>query len=203
MYDVGLPLPRSWLYGIGGLIVVIATFAIGYFIASRDPPRAAVTQESAAMATDAPADDVLVARAAAEPAQNFPAFAPEGVIVVSAPSRDERAFAEARERFEQPSRPVESAQRRARSNEPRPPVAVARPEPRERELAELSEPETNADERPSRDEAPAVRDDGEDANRDEETSDSRSWYGSEEYRREVEERRRAEREGRRRRSDGS
>jgi hypothetical protein len=151
------------------------------------------------MATDASVDDVLVARPVAEPPKHFPAFAPEGVIVVSAPSRDERVFAEARAHIEQPSRPVESAQRRARPSEPRPPAAVARAEPRERELAELSEdarPETNADERPTRNEAPPVREEA--AGGDAEESDNRSWYGSEEYRREVEERRRAEREARRR-----
>ena len=190
LYDIGFPLPRSWLFGIAGFIVVIATFAIGYFIASRDRPAAAASPEPT-IAADVSADDVLVARAVAEPPKHFPAFAPEGVIVVQARSQ-ERAFAEAR--IEQPSRRVENARR--------PPVAVARAEARAQELAELSEearPETRADERPARNEAPPVREqEAEYADAEAEGSANRSWYGSEEYWREVRERRRAEREAQRR-----
>jgi hypothetical protein len=194
LYDIGFPLPRSWLLGIAGFIVVIAAFAIGYVIAGRDPPQTAEVDEPAAIVADNPVDDVLVARAVAEPPKHFPAFAPEGVIVVSAPSQ-ERAFAE----IEQPSRRVESAQRRVRSSEPRPPVTVAQTDPRAQELAEPSEearPETSADERPARNEAPPVREDAEAGHAAE--GNNRSWYGSEEYWREVRERRRAEREAQRR-----
>jgi hypothetical protein len=201
LYDLGFPLPRSWLYGLGGFVVVTAAFAIGLVVANSGPAGTAEVEGAAAIVADESADDVIVVRPSAESA-HFPAFAPEGVIVVSAPSRDERAFAEDRER-------IETARRRAQSNETRPPVAVARAEPRARELdarTEEAHPETRADERLARNEAPPVRENEEteyaDAEATQEESDNRSWYGSAEYRREVQERRRAEREARRRRNDG-
>jgi hypothetical protein len=211
LYDIGFPFPRSWLYAIGGFIVVIATFAIGYFLASRHPLSADRIEEQAVTAADSSPDDVLVARAIPERPQHLPAFAPEGVIVVAAPSRDEPTIAEVRERIEQPSDRVERARSRARANERRPAAAVARAEssaPGAREVDALPEPQSQAraDEQPTQSETPSARESEEaeyaDADAAQAESDNRSWYGSAEYRREVAERQRAEREARRRRNDG-
>ena len=204
LYDIGFPLPRSWLYGISGLIVVVAAFGIGFVIANGRRPDVAHVERPAAIVADEPADDVVVVQAAAE-MPRFPAFAPDGVIVVR-PDVQERAFAAAETVPEAPvervnsRRPASSAERRARldTRRPaRPPVTVA--------SAEAARPDTNAEEPrvdapPTRNEAPPAREYAEatQANDEvsEEESDNRSWYGSEEYRREVAERRR---EARRRR----
>jgi hypothetical protein len=222
LYDLGFPLVRSWLYGIGGFIVVTAAFAIGFVVANSGRPDTAEVEVPAAVVADESADDVIVVRAGAE-RPRFPAFAPEGVIVVPAPATEERAFAAAetvpheRSTVERATSERRAAERRARSNirSPAPsPVAVAGPDssaPRARELEqadlETSAEESHQDIRPTRNEAPPVREYEEaeyaDNEASEEESDNRSWYGSEEYRREVAERRRAEREARRRRNGGS
>jgi hypothetical protein len=217
LYDIGFPLVRSWLYGLGGFIVVIAAFAIG-FVASSGGRDTAEVDVPAPIVADESADDVIVVRPAAARAR-FPAFAPEGVIIVQAPNPEERTFAAAdtvsheRATVERATsgRRGESAERRARASVRRPVARDVSSTPPARELAELSEgasPEADVDEprqdmRPTRNEAPAVREaeyPGDEPS--EEASDNRSWYGSAEYRREVAERRRAEREARRRRDAG-
>ncbi len=201
LYDIGFPFLRSWLYGIGGFIVIAAAFAVGLVIARGGRPDPAEVK-GPAIVSDRSADDVVVVRAAAETTR-FPSFAPEGVIVVRPPARQEHSFAAAdgvheRLSLERASsrRPARSAERRARSNVSQPPPATV----------ERTEPSVEAprqDTPSARNEAPAVREAEHSGDEDyEDAFDNRSWYGSAEYWREVQERRRAEREARRRRNAG-
>ena len=207
LYDVGFPFPRSWLYGIGGFIVVAAAFAIGVVIAGSGRIRTAEVEVPAVIADDT-VDDVIVVRAPAENPR-FPAFAPEGVIVVQAPTPQERVFAAAETVQERPTTERARSPRRAENAESSARLEVLRPMPpsatdARRANARLEEagPETSADES-ARNEAPPVRDPEYAENEASEAEpDNRSWYGSAEYRREVAERRRAEREARRRRNEG-
>jgi hypothetical protein len=184
LYDPGFPFPRSWLYGIGGFVFVAAAFAIGVVIANSGLTDTAEVKGRAEIVADRPTDEVLVVRAAPERARVFPAFAPEGVIVVPAPGAGERVFAA--------NATTSAAPRRARLYERRPPVAVA-------EVGEEAAPEPRMEEppQPAQNEAPPAREYEEASNDapDEAEPDNRSWYGSEEYQREVAERRRARRRG--------
>lgn len=101
MYDVGLPLVRSWLYGIGVFIAVTAAVAIGFVIAITGPPNAAEVRELGTILAGDPPEEV-VAEPVAEPSVSdtpsaFPDFAPDGVMAVPAPSfnPEERGFAAA------------------------------------------------------------------------------------------------------------
>lgn len=197
MYDPGFPFPRSWLYGLGGFFCVAAALAIGIVIA-----RPGEVEQRTPIVADRPADEVLVVRAAPERATVFPAFAPEGVIVVDAPSATQHASAAPETMTSE--RRVESARRRARLYE-RPPVAAARADA---SLSRTPETEASPDEanqnvvdepsqdiEPAQNEAPPARVYEEASNNEasEAAPDNRSWYGSEDYQREVQERRRARR----------
>jgi hypothetical protein len=94
LYDVGLPLLRSWLYGIGAFIAVTAAVAIGFVIAITGPPNAAEVEEFAAILagdSDNEAGDV------SDESNDIPEFAPGGVITIQAspPSPEVDEFAEA------------------------------------------------------------------------------------------------------------
>ena len=203
MYDPGFPFLRPLLYGIGGLVFVGAAFAIVLVVAQSGSPESARVEERTLTLADRRADDVLVVRPASERASAFPAFAPEGVIVIPAPTGVDRMVAEAA--IASSERRVETARRPWRLSEPHSPAALAPDEP---EAEEPPAPEI-VDQRPqdiqaTHDEAPPIREDAEASTNGalEEEPDNRSWYGSEEYWREVAERRRAEREARRRRHGG-
>jgi hypothetical protein len=199
---------RAWLYAIGGLIVVTA--ALASFGEINGPQHSAPqAKEPAAIRPGDFTDDVSAMRANSGEAKNFPAFAPDGVIVVRASSSRERAVARTAERATPETR-ADSLRQRVQASEPRlrpPSATVARVESealRERDLdepLETSSAESDVGEsqpyiRPLENEAPEA---GEYERASvSEANDRRSWYGSPAYRREVEERRRAEREARRR-----
>jgi hypothetical protein len=209
--------------GIGGIMAVTAALAVGSVIAITRSPDESEVEEPATVLEDF-TEDVR-----AQQTKNFPAFAPEGVIVVQALGREERGFvaeeaitqegARTYERIEvrrtaERERRGDGLRQRVRASGPRStpsPVSVTRIDsdaPRARELDEppdLGSTENNAEEPrydmgPTGNEAPEARE-YEEARQGEaygEEGDNRSWYGSPAYRREVEERRRAQREAQRR-----
>lgn len=202
MYDVRFPLPRSWFYGVGGVLAVIAAMAVGFGLARPTSSDEAEVEAPAAMAERSTGDVVA--------STDFPAFAPQGVIVVDAPSPPpEREVAAVDPTAARPStRAEELSVRRARAALNRAPtteretqtqVQVAR--------ADTTAPSAVSDAGPveaappedvSREEAEPMDDGATEQN----SADNRSWYGSAEYRREVAEQQRAEREARRRRNEG-
>jgi len=197
LYDIGYPFLRSWLYGIGGFIVVIAAFAIGLTLARNGGGQTAEASRSEPVSPNQAPDDIIVVQPEVE-TPRFPNFAPEGVIVVRAPERREPTFAAAQ--------PARDYQRIARASLRRPAEraeqTIASP------ASQLTEPEPrNPETRPAdrdqaiqrtEDPAPPTRDDEEQASETVTEADARSWYGSTEYWREVRARQRAEREARRR-----
>lgn len=202
LYDPGFPFLRSWLYGLGGFVVVTVAFAVGFVIANNNASESARNEVPSASVAASSAEDVIAAPSAADPAR-FPEFAPEGVIVVRAQTPDEHATVE-RATAE---RRADNARRSARPSNIRrgpPPDAVARADAglsRVREMEELQEaqrPERSAD--ASRESNALTRSEASPASENEaaQYADERSWYGSAAYWREVEERRRAERDARRR-----
>lgn len=202
MYDIGIPFLRSWLYGLGGLVVVVAAFAFGFVSAGRGRAERAKAEPPATVASTISADrPAVVVRPAVEP-RRFPAFAPEGVIVVT-PAAERRPAAFANVESQQHARARERPLARARV---RPPVVAARADTTPRDGDEVREgaPVQPSAEEP-RGEVAAARDETAVVEQQApapayaEERDDRSWYGSPEYRRELEERRRAERDARRRR----
>ncbi len=202
MYDPGFPFLRSWLYGIGGFVVVTGAFAIGFVIANNNTSHSPRNEVASASVAASSADDVIALPPETDPSQ-FPEFAPEGVIVVRAQApgelaSSERATAERR---------ADNARRSARASNirrSRPPSAVARvdAEPSSarasEELQEAQRSNPVAETSPDSDALASSEASSAPQNEAAQYADERSWYGSAEYWREVEERRRAEREARRR-----
>lgn len=196
---------RSLACGVGGLIAVtVAMGALENTIASR--PNAPKIEAPATSFHDFTAE-VDVARDDDEQATNDPAFASEGVTIAHASVPEEREFAGEEtivqeralrhERIDvrQAAERQRPAQRlRQQASEPR--VVSSEVETASAEDAEASRYRVQR----MRNEAAEAREYEEAAEAAyEEENDTRSWFGSSAYRREVEQRRRTEREAQRRR----
>lgn len=199
-----ISLLRAAAYGFGGFLFVSAAMAAGFVIAITGPPNVAEVKEVAAILSEGPPAESRADEATVGP--RFPSFAPQGVIVVTAPSRGESPVKEAevirvnaaqrnnaqrqvsRESLSEAAR-VHRPQDR-RSAAPSASIASARsPEPPSRPAtseaaAEARVTQINAEER--RDETGPLTDE---AQSDDDARDTRSWYGSPEYHRELAQRR--------------
>jgi hypothetical protein len=181
------------MYGLGG-VALAAPLASALLIAFNDPNGVAGVRAQARVVERTSADGDAATQAHVERVRDFPAFAPEGVIVVPAPERtevhriaDEAAAPRRAESARSRRVAVETASARtARGAAPTQSVASRVVDEQPRTLGSEDYADARGGEaRPTLNESEAAR---REAAR--EDYDNRSWYRSPNYWRELERRRR-------------